>query len=192
MCAPPPSAMRFMHSDRTREALLNILENATLAQSFVGDMNLSDFAADRRTFYATVRCLEIISEASRHLDEGLLARHPELPWRAIRSTAMSIATITTIWPKHLCCAPCATACRRFSRRPARTRRGVMISKEWRPEFSMMRRMPQKRTILILSQREWQHSMKEIQKNSVELLVHSGGHERRRIKDNLSNYPVDVP
>jgi uncharacterized protein with HEPN domain len=75
-----------MHSDLTHQALLDILENATLAQSFVGDMNLSDFAADRRTFYATVRCLEIISEASRHLDEGLLARHPELPWRAIRSS----------------------------------------------------------------------------------------------------------
>jgi uncharacterized protein with HEPN domain len=46
-------------------------------------MNPSDFAADRRSFYAAVRCLEIISEASRRLDEGLLARHPELPWRAI-------------------------------------------------------------------------------------------------------------
>jgi uncharacterized protein with HEPN domain len=75
--------MRFMPSDRTRQALLDILENATLARSFVGDMDQSDFAADRRTFYAAVRCLEIISEASRRLDEELLARHPELPWRAI-------------------------------------------------------------------------------------------------------------
>jgi uncharacterized protein with HEPN domain len=29
------------------------------------------------------RCLEIISEASRRLPQGLRNRHPELPWRAI-------------------------------------------------------------------------------------------------------------
>src|ERR1700689_5287947 len=39
--------------------------------------------ADRRTFYAVTRCLEIISEASRRLSPALRERHPELPWRAI-------------------------------------------------------------------------------------------------------------
>lgn len=29
------------------------------------------------------RCLEIISEASRRLDEEVRLRHPELPWRDI-------------------------------------------------------------------------------------------------------------
>ena len=29
------------------------------------------------------RCLEIISEASRRLDDEIRARHPNLPWRAI-------------------------------------------------------------------------------------------------------------
>jgi uncharacterized protein with HEPN domain len=35
-------------------------------------------------FYAVTRAIEIISEASRRLPDELRARHPELPWRAIR------------------------------------------------------------------------------------------------------------
>ncbi|QQP87613.1 DUF86 domain-containing protein [Skermanella sp. TT6] len=54
-----------------------------LARSFVAGMEFDAFADDRRTFYAVTRCLEIISEASRRLEEPLRARHPELPWRAI-------------------------------------------------------------------------------------------------------------
>ena len=34
--------------------------------------------------YATVRALEIVSEASRRLPQSLRDRHPDLPWRAIR------------------------------------------------------------------------------------------------------------
>jgi len=41
------------------------------------------FQADRKTFYAVTRALEIISEAARRLPGELRARHPELPWRAI-------------------------------------------------------------------------------------------------------------
>jgi uncharacterized protein with HEPN domain len=72
-----------MLSDRNRQALLDILDNGTLARSFVAGMEFDAFADDRRTFYAVTRCLEIISEASRRLDEPLRDRHPELPWRAI-------------------------------------------------------------------------------------------------------------
>ncbi len=72
-----------MLSDRTRQALLDILDNGILARSFVVDMTLAAFAEDRRTFYAATRCLEIISEASRRLDDEFRARYPELPWKAI-------------------------------------------------------------------------------------------------------------
>lgn len=41
------------------------------------------FEADRRTFYAVTRCLEIVSEAARRLPPALRDRHPNLPWRAI-------------------------------------------------------------------------------------------------------------
>ena len=72
-----------MPSDRIRQALLDIRENAELAQSFISGMSLEAFTADRRTYYATLRCLEIVSEASRRLDDATRARHPGLPWRAI-------------------------------------------------------------------------------------------------------------
>jgi len=44
---------------------------------------LDAFKADRRTFYAVTRCLEIVSEATRRLPPSVRDRHPELPWRAI-------------------------------------------------------------------------------------------------------------
>jgi len=72
-----------MPSDRSRQALLDIFDNGTLAMSFVTGMDFAALADDRRTFYAATRSLEIISEASRRLDESVRARHPELPWRAI-------------------------------------------------------------------------------------------------------------
>jgi hypothetical protein len=51
----------------------------------------------RRTFYAVIRCLEIIFEASRRLDEALRARHPELPCRAIMAAAKSTGVNLTPW-----------------------------------------------------------------------------------------------
>jgi uncharacterized protein with HEPN domain len=72
-----------MPSERVLQALRDILENAKLARSFVAGLDYPGFSTDRRTVYAVTRCLEIVSEASRRLDEDIRARHPELPWRAI-------------------------------------------------------------------------------------------------------------
>jgi uncharacterized protein with HEPN domain len=72
-----------MPSERSLQALRDILENAKLAQSFVVGFDYLGFSADRRAVYAVTRCLEIISEASRRLGDDIRARHPELPWRAI-------------------------------------------------------------------------------------------------------------
>jgi uncharacterized protein with HEPN domain len=48
-------------------------------------MDLAAFAADRKTVYAVVRALEILSEASRRLPTELKDRHPEIDWAAIAS-----------------------------------------------------------------------------------------------------------
>jgi len=72
-----------MPSERTESAWGDILDNALLARSFVEGMTPESFASDRRTLYATIRCLEIISEASRRLDDAARGRHPTLPWKAI-------------------------------------------------------------------------------------------------------------
>jgi uncharacterized protein with HEPN domain len=57
--------------------LRDIRDNILLAQSFVEGMGLRRFRSDIRTIYAVVRCLEIISEASRRLSTGLKNRHPD-------------------------------------------------------------------------------------------------------------------
>ena len=74
-----------MPSDlKTRYALLDIPDNILWAQQFVQGLTFEAFKASRLHFYATTRAIEIISEASRRLPDELLARHPGLPWRAIR------------------------------------------------------------------------------------------------------------
>ncbi len=63
-------------------ALLDIPSNGKYAQEFVAGLSLEEFKRDRKTFHAVIRALEIISEAARRLPP-MMARHPELPWRAI-------------------------------------------------------------------------------------------------------------
>jgi uncharacterized protein with HEPN domain len=80
------NGMPFMPSKasrRTSLALFDIRDNILFAREFVSGLTQDAFIADRRTFYAATRCLEIISEASRRLPPALRARHPDLPWRAI-------------------------------------------------------------------------------------------------------------
>ena len=47
------------------------------------DKTLDELRADRIAVAALERFLEIISEASRHLPEGMKQRHPDVPWRQI-------------------------------------------------------------------------------------------------------------
>lgn len=72
-----------MPSDRARLALFDIRDNVLLAWEFVEDLTAAAFEADRQTFYAVTRCLEIVSEAARRFSPTLRDRHPELPWREI-------------------------------------------------------------------------------------------------------------
>ena len=69
-----------MRSEQSYLRLTQIRDNIHLAQQFVGPMSYAEFRNDIRTIYAVVRCLEIISEASRRITDDVKARHPELPW----------------------------------------------------------------------------------------------------------------
>jgi uncharacterized protein with HEPN domain len=72
-----------MHSERARAALVDILRNIELAESFVRNITSEQFADDVLRVYATTRALEIISEASRRLPDDLKANYPSVPWRQI-------------------------------------------------------------------------------------------------------------
>jgi uncharacterized protein with HEPN domain len=67
-----------MHSNAEAGALREIVRNIQLAQEFAGSHTLEELRADLKTLYAVVRSLEIISEASRRLSDGLTARHPHI------------------------------------------------------------------------------------------------------------------
>jgi uncharacterized protein with HEPN domain len=73
-----------MSSEQTRRRLEDIRENIGLAHSFIGPMSFAEFANDLKTVYAVTRALEIISEASRHLDDATQERNPQIDWIAIR------------------------------------------------------------------------------------------------------------
>jgi len=52
-----------------------------MAQDFVAGFTFETFKDDNLHLYAVIRCLEIISEASRRLPEEIKARHTSIPWR---------------------------------------------------------------------------------------------------------------
>ncbi len=63
-------------------ALLRDMEHHIhLASVFVAGIDYGTFENDTRTVFAVIRCLEIVSEASRRLPDEMKARHPAIPWR---------------------------------------------------------------------------------------------------------------
>ena len=69
-----------MPSRDPRQRLADILDNILLAREFTATVAREAFVLDHKAFYATTRCLEIISEASRRLPPEIKARHPEILW----------------------------------------------------------------------------------------------------------------
>jgi uncharacterized protein with HEPN domain len=69
-------------SSKVEEASLrDILHHIGLVQQFTAELDYEAFNADTLRVYAVVRCLEIISEASRRLSDDLKARHPAITWK---------------------------------------------------------------------------------------------------------------
>lgn len=67
-------------SSNPLKRLLDIRENIRLAEAFVVGLDYDEFRNNQLVFYAVMRALEIISEASRRLPDDMKARHPNIPW----------------------------------------------------------------------------------------------------------------
>ena len=63
----------------------DILENIVLVESFTEGVSFDAFRTDRMRLYATVRCFEIMSEASRRLSVDLKNRHTNVQWQRLAS-----------------------------------------------------------------------------------------------------------
>lgn len=72
-----------MPSKNPAQRLQDIIENSDAILAFTAGLDLARFREDRKTVYAVVRALEIISEASRRLPVELRDLHGELDWTAI-------------------------------------------------------------------------------------------------------------
>src|SRR6201996_6584597 len=70
-----------MRSNSASQPLLDILYHIDLAQAFVAGLDVAAFRVDLRTLFAVIRCLEIISEASRRLPPALKERNAAIPWK---------------------------------------------------------------------------------------------------------------
>jgi uncharacterized protein with HEPN domain len=71
--------------EATRRWLNDIRHNIALAESFVEAITYEAFIKDDLRVYAVVRCLEIVSEASRRLPDELKSRHTSIAWRQMAS-----------------------------------------------------------------------------------------------------------
>ena len=88
-----------MPSKSPLHPLLDIRDNARLAQQWTESQTLESFSDNLMIFYAVTRCLEIVSEASRRLPAALRDSYPELPWRAIMDVGMFTGINTTTYWK---------------------------------------------------------------------------------------------
>jgi uncharacterized protein with HEPN domain len=63
--------------------LKDIVEHCDKAQKFVKGLSFDGFIDDEKTYYATVRALEIIGEAINHIPDEIKQKYFEIPWHKI-------------------------------------------------------------------------------------------------------------
>ena len=60
--------------------LSDILNSIKDIDSFIKGLSFDSFKNDKRTVYATVRCIEVIGEAARKIPKSLKDKYPAIPW----------------------------------------------------------------------------------------------------------------
>jgi uncharacterized protein with HEPN domain len=59
----------------------DILQNMQEAEEFVAGLSYEQFSADKKTFNAVLRALEVIGEAAKNVPSDIRRKNPEIPWR---------------------------------------------------------------------------------------------------------------
>jgi uncharacterized protein with HEPN domain len=67
--------------ERDRVYVLDILDAARLALSYIKDIAEAAFYKDTQCQDSVIRRLEMIGEAARRISEPTLIAHPEVPWQ---------------------------------------------------------------------------------------------------------------
>jgi len=69
--------------ERDKALLLDVLAASREVRAFVGQGGYDEFLADRKTYRAVERCLEIIGEAARGLSPECKQAYPQVPWQKV-------------------------------------------------------------------------------------------------------------
>jgi uncharacterized protein with HEPN domain len=81
--------------------LRDILEAARLVASYVHGVTEAEFRANTQKQDAVIRRIEIIGEATAHLNETTREAIPGLPFRKIRGMRNILAMTTLVWMQRL-------------------------------------------------------------------------------------------
>lgn len=65
------------------DRLGHMLDAIVEIETQIAGLDRTAFATNRFRQLGIERCLEIISEASRHIPDDAKGRHPEIPWRQV-------------------------------------------------------------------------------------------------------------
>jgi uncharacterized protein with HEPN domain len=63
--------------DLILEEMLDFIEQA---RAYTQNMTFDQYFSDGKTQRAVERCIEVISEASRHVPDEIKAKYPDIPW----------------------------------------------------------------------------------------------------------------
>lgn len=69
----------------------DMIEFCERVLSYTEDLDQQAFLADRRTYDATLRNLELVGEAATHVPGEVRKAHPDIPWHAIMGTRNRLA-----------------------------------------------------------------------------------------------------
>ena len=61
--------------------LEDIIEHMNYAEEFIRDMTFDEFKSDKKTVLSVTKCIEVVGEATKHIQDQIRERFPEIPWR---------------------------------------------------------------------------------------------------------------
>jgi uncharacterized protein with HEPN domain len=69
----------------------DILQNMRDAEEFIEGLSYDEFTADKKTFNAVVRSVEVIGEATKNVPDSVRDRYPAVPWKEMAGMRDKVA-----------------------------------------------------------------------------------------------------
>lgn len=69
----------------------DILQNMRDAEEFIQGLSYDEFTADKKTFNAVVRSVEVIGEAAKNVPDSVRGKYPAVPWKEMAGMRDKVA-----------------------------------------------------------------------------------------------------